>query len=368
MPKHNAKNERIKRDYFQYLREAKRQAPQSVDAAAAALARFEVSNGCKEFGKFHRAQAVAFKRKLDEQNALHSGARLSRATVNAILRQLRAFFIWLAMQPGYKTKISYSDADYFNLSDNDVRIANAKRERPVPSLEQMHHTLTRMPTATSIELRDRALVALAMLTGARDAALVSLQLKHIDCAECVIRQDACEVRTKFRKTFSTWFFPIGGEAEAIIADWVAHLRQDLLRGESDPLFPATAMGLSADGEFMVQGLARQGWSTTAPVREIFKRALTRVSLPYFQPHSMRHMLARHGQQICQTPEQYKAWSQNLGHDHVLTTFTSYGTVPSHRQAELIRGMGAGCSNVHDQLDDPDVIALIDRITARRGSR
>jgi hypothetical protein len=35
----------------------------------------------------------------------------------------------------------------------------------------------------------------------------------------------------------------------------------------------------------------------------------------------------------------KAWSQNLGHADVLTTFTSYGQLPSHRQGELIRQSG-----------------------------
>jgi hypothetical protein len=37
-----------------------------------------------------------------------------------------------------------------------------------------------------------------------------------------------------------------------------------------------------------------------------------------------------------TPEEMKAWSQNLGHEDVLTTFTSYGTVHVLRQGELIR--------------------------------
>lgn len=40
--------------------------------------------------------------------------------------------------------------------------------------------------------------------------------------------------------------------------------------------------------------------------------------------------------MCQTPEQFKAWSQNLGHESPLTTFTSYGKVSLHRQGELIR--------------------------------
>jgi hypothetical protein len=42
-----------------------------------------------------------------------------------------------------------------------------------------------------------------------------------------------------------------------------------------------------------------------------------------------------------SPEAMKAWSQNLGHSDVLTTFTSYGAVPDHRQGELIRALAIG---------------------------
>jgi hypothetical protein len=36
----------------------------------------------------------------------------------------------------------------------------------------------------------------------------------------------------------------------------------------------------------------------------------------------------------------KAWSQNLDHADMLTTFTSYGQLPTHRQGELIRALSA----------------------------
>jgi hypothetical protein len=49
----------------------------------------------------------------------------------------------------------------------------------------------------------------------------------------------------------------------------------------------------------------------------------------------------HGERVCPTVEAFKAWSQNLGHEKVMTTLTSYGAVAPHRQAELIRGLGAG---------------------------
>jgi hypothetical protein len=45
-----------------------------------------------------------------------------------------------------------------------------------------------------------------------------------------------------------------------------------------------------------------------------------------------------GERVCRTPEEFKAWSQNLGHEQVLTTFSSYGEVSPHRQAQIIRSL------------------------------
>jgi integrase/recombinase XerD len=45
-----------------------------------------------------------------------------------------------------------------------------------------------------------------------------------------------------------------------------------------------------------------------------------------------------GERICKTPEEFKAWSQNLGHEQVLTTFFSYGEVAEQRQSEIIQNL------------------------------
>ena len=340
MPRHNAANTRIKREYFDYLKEAMRRDEASIDQVAKALARFDDANGHKDFRKFHREQAKAFKHRLDKEKNLRTGKPLARATVHSTLSALRAFFIWLAGQPGYKSKIAYADADYFNLSEKDVRIAKASREKPVPTLDQVHHVLAAMPAGTDIEKRNRALIALALLTGARGAALASLKLKHIDLEQGSVFQDARDVRTKGSKTFTTWFCRVGGDALRIVTEWCEHLRKHLLWGEDDPLFPKTQMGLGEQGGFQAIGLAREHWSGTGPIRTIYKDAFEAAGLPYFNPHCFRDALVQLGQRNCTTPEQFKAWSQNLGHERVLTTLTSYGTVPSARQADLIRGMGA----------------------------
>jgi integrase len=336
MTNHNAINERIKRLYFVYLLEAQGHSEQTIDAVAKAIARFEAYTRYKDFKSFHIEQARAFKRDLTEQRGSRSGEPLSKATLYATLTALKRFFIWLAGQPGYKSRISYADAEYFNLSAKDTRIAKATRPTRVPTLEQIRHVIHSMPASTDTERRNRALIAFTILTGARDGAIASFKLRHIDIDEGGIDQDAREVQTKFAKSFVTTFFPVGDDIRAAVVEWVNYLRQEKLWGLDDPLFPATKIVIGNDLKFKAAGLDHKHWSSAGPIRTIFKDAFAFVGLPYFNPHSFRKTLALLGGRICKTPEEYKAWSQNLGHDHVLTTFSSYGDVSGYRQAEIIR--------------------------------
>ncbi|PSH02873.1 MAG: recombinase XerC, partial [Acidobacteria bacterium] len=54
---HDPPNERIKRQYFAFLKEAKRHSEPTVDTAAKALARFEVYTKHRDFKLFHVEQA-----------------------------------------------------------------------------------------------------------------------------------------------------------------------------------------------------------------------------------------------------------------------------------------------------------------------
>jgi integrase len=353
MRKHHPKNERIKRHYLAYLEEAKRMSVKSTDQVAAAIALFEASTAYKDFAQFHIEQARKFKRQLNDQINPDTGKPLAKATTHSRLMALKAFFHWLAGQPGYKSRISYSDADYFNPSANDSRIATARRERPVPSAEQIRHVISSMKAETDIEKRDRALIAFDFLTGIRDDAMASLSIRHVDLEKRTVDQDARTVRTKNRKTIHSWFFPVGEDIEQIVIEWIDFLKTEKLFSPGDPLFPATEIGLSADGLFAATGLTREHWKNADPIRRIFRQAFEAAGLPYFNPHSFRKTLAQIGERICKTPEEFKAWSQNLGHDHVLTTFTNYGAVASHRQAEILQALGCKTESIRRDADEPD---------------
>lgn len=111
MHKHHPKNERMKHQYAGFLEEAKRMSPSSVDQALAAIAQFEETTGHRDFGAFHIERARKFKRSLDEATNPKTGRPLAKATIYSRLMALKAFIQWLSGEPGYRSKITYSDAD-----------------------------------------------------------------------------------------------------------------------------------------------------------------------------------------------------------------------------------------------------------------
>lgn len=338
MKKYDPENEQVKRDYAFFLEAANGKQNASIDAALRAIDRFEVSTGRKPFRKFHIEQARAFRARLLEETG-KKGKPLSAATLASTLKHLRNFFLWLSREPGFRSALNANDANYFTPSDQDLRVATARREKRVATLEEIRQVLAAMPADTHIEKRDRALVAFTILSGARDSAIASLRLKHIDLRARTIFQDGREVNTKRRKTFTSSFFPVGAEPLDIFRDYMAMLNDELGFGPEDPLFPATRIGQGEDRGFKSLGLSRQGWRSAGPIRQIFRDAFAAAGLPYAKPHSFRDTLARLGERLCRTPEEWKAWSQNLGHESEMTTFVSYGHVPTHRQAEIILALG-----------------------------
>jgi site-specific recombinase XerD len=112
---HNPANVRTKRRYFAYLKEARQCSEASLDRVAKALNRFESYTRFRDFRTFRTEQAVAFKRHLSDQVSSKTGHKLSKSTLHSTLNALRNFFIWVAGQPGFRSRLNYSDADYFHL-------------------------------------------------------------------------------------------------------------------------------------------------------------------------------------------------------------------------------------------------------------
>lgn len=336
MRKTNEENERIKRRYLQYLKAAKRKDPSTVQKAAEGILRFEASTNFTSFKRFHIEQAIRFHDRINAEISKATGKPLSKSTIRSVLAANKGFIFWLADQSGYKSRIRHSDADYFNMDAKGQRVASAVRETPYPSMEMARHAFNYMPETTDIDRRNKALFAFLLLTAARDGAVASLRLKHINMIDGCVYQDAREVRTKNAKTFTTYFLPVDPEYLNCFTDWVNYLKRDLLFGPDDPLFPPTKIK-PIEQEFKVVGFEREIYKNANAIRAAIKGAFTHADLPPFTPHSIRKTLVKWGDQRYPSREAFKAFSQNIGHTSVVTTISAYCPVSLDRQKQLIAG-------------------------------
>jgi integrase len=331
----NSENERIKRKYFSYLKEAKGLNEKTIKQIRKSIFRFEEFTQFKGFKNFTTKQASEFKKLFAIEKSKVTGQNISKSTLLSTINQLKDFFIWLSNEKGYK-KISFCEIQYFNLSENDKRTAKAGKPRDFASLEQIKTAIEKMPTSNEIEKRNKAILCFLILTGARVGALISLKLKHIYLEKDFVNQDPNEAEIKRGKRISTYLINVDDKTKDCFTAWIKFLIEEKLCSPSDPLFPAIENKYDGNGGFTKESLSTNHLQSTKTIDEITKFAFVNAGLKYYSPHTFRNTLTALASKFCSSPEEFKAFSQNLGHENVLTTFTSYGYVDEFRQGEIVK--------------------------------
>lgn len=343
MPKTTTSNVRMKHRYLDYLKQARGRDEKTLDKVAAALSEFEKAIGGKDFKQFNRGWGERFKNYLEKCRNHRTGKPLSPSTVDATLAQVKGYVLWLADQPGFKSRVGYSDAEYFNNSRKGTRIAHTARPAQYPSMGQAFHAFQAMPERDKFEKRNKAIFALFMLTGARVGAASTLLLKHINLFDGHVFQDPRDVATKNSKLIDSWFYPVDPSYRDCFEQWVTYLREVELFGDFDPVFPKAQVRY-VEGRFARVGFHRECYANGGKLNSIVRASFTNVQMRAFTPHDFRKTLTNYGDQICKTREQFKAWSINMGHENIATTVGSYMPVTRDRQGELIKGLGNGTTN------------------------
>jgi integrase/recombinase XerD len=350
MIEYNSLNERLKKQYEDALLHENYREQRTADAVWKAINLFEDFTGKADFTTFNAEQAKGFKRWLVKQEN-GKGELLSLSTVRSTLKQLRDFFGWLAIHPQYIRKIDARAVAYLRLSNNAERAGRATRSLPVPTVEEVRLVLETMPHATQIEKRDRAIIAFMALTCVRDAALISLKMKDVDREKKEVWQDPKHVKTKNGKAISTFFMPFDPLWQEIVMEWLEYAEKELSFKPNDPLFPQTEIKCNpATLQFEVTGLTRQHWANATSVRKIFLAAFTAAGLSYYNPHSFRKTLIIWSMEHCSQME-FKAISQNIGHENAVTSYNSYGTLNDHKRRSVIQAVGKGKTDISHVPDD-----------------
>lgn len=320
-------NEAIKREFFEQLKGARGFSRSSIRSHAEAIGQWEIFTKKEDFSLYDKSKAVGFTEWLGTRSAKTKTGTISLVTQYNYLRRIKKFFTWLCDQPGYKSKIVKSDVDYLRLSKADAQIARAGTTKRMPVFDDVKKIISGISGNTEIDMRDRALISFALITGARIFAIVSLKMKNFDKELKQIDQNPGDgVKTKNSKRILTTFFPIGwDDPEKYFMEWYEYLESKDFQAD-DPIFPATA-GSFVDGEnnsYSKETIGQDGWVGTSAARKIFEKRCRNVGLPYFHPHSFRHLVVNILSKKRLTEEEKRAISMNLGHENVGTTFGSYG--------------------------------------------
>lgn len=98
-------------------------------------------------------------------------------------------------------------------------------------------------------------------------------------------------------------------------------------------------------------------------RKPTKPKIQTETLPNYNPHSLRKLIANIGASRGLNAAELKAWSMGLGHEHLGTMMQSYVTISAIEQERLMKGM---VENNHPQkIEDAVVTAVREALLAQK---
>lgn len=331
----NVENEKIKRSYFEWLKEADGKCDNTVRAATRAIQVYEDFTKHDSFKCFNKDQAVSFKKWLREKE--YRGQPVQITTVVMYLRHLKNFFTWLSQKPGYRRKVTLENVGYLSATDNEVRAAAQHDEPNHPSLPYVLKLVGSITGGTEVDRRDQAMISFLFLTGIRETALVSLRLGCFDENRMCVRQaHSLGVITKRAKFIFSMIFPFDKGLQNHIIGWAKYLREKGF-GSKDPLFPRSKMFQKRAGDLCYERshtVEPVFWNAGNRVQGILKERSQAAHLEYFSPHAFRHLGARLGLQACRSGEHVKAVANSFRHEHVETLLRVYGNPTQERMIEI----------------------------------
>ncbi len=342
LDKHRYKNEQIKRVFFDHLRNAKGFTEASVHDYAEAIGQWQLFSNYEDFAAFNTTGANAFKAWLAKRPAKTPSGKLSPATQYHYLRRVKEFFEWLSDRPGYRRKVLKDEAGFLRLPKNDMRVALSGTTKNIPTLEEAKKIIESIEPKNEVDMRDRALLSLALSSGCRISASVSLRMRNFNKKKRHIYQNPRDgIKTKAAKNIISTFYPIGWDApERYFIEWYECLEQKGF-GPDDPIFPAQGSGIgSLEVIRSKDSVGKAFWRTAGSTRKIFKERCANAGVPYYNPHSFRHFVVSILRKLILTEEQKKAVSLTFGHANVATTFGVYGHggMEGERAVEIVQGL------------------------------
>ena len=115
----NSQNEKVKRRFFEWLKESEGLAETTIDKFERGINLWQDCFGREDFKHFNEDKAIYFKKWLAHRKSNRTREVIGIKSRYQYLERLNDFFRWLAAQPGYKSHILLTDINYLQLDRED---------------------------------------------------------------------------------------------------------------------------------------------------------------------------------------------------------------------------------------------------------
>lgn len=330
------KNAKIKLSYVIYLREARGLSIKTIHSKERIIAEFERIIKGRDFAIFQDKIANRYKKYLN--NYERKGKHLTKKTVLNKLTTISDFYKWLIDQPGYKRRINKSHIDFLKLDLGTMNaIRTAQQFQKIPDLDYVTKLVGSIETKSDVDLRDRALIAFALLSGLRADSMTSVKIEDFDIEKLTVTLNPLKgAKTKFSKAFVVRLLVFDKKLLGPIIEWHSYLTKFKKFGPLDPLFPMTDMqnlpGTNTLSSFKVKP---EFWKLPGSINKIIKDRSEKAGLSYYRPHLFRCLHSTLALGLARGTRELIAISRNLGHDSIKTTIGFYDYMDINTQLMVL---------------------------------
>lgn len=346
------KNAKIKQSYIIYLREAIGLSIKTVHIKERIIAEFERFIKGRDFAIFNNAIAKRYKEYLN--NYERSGKHLTKKTVLNKLTTIRDFYKWLIDQTGYKRRIHKSHIDFLKLDLGTMNsIRTSQQYQKIPDLEYVTKLANSIEINNDVDLRDKALLAFALLSGLRADSMTSVKIEDFDVEKLTVTLNPLKgSKTKFSKAFVVRLLVFDEKLLTPIIKWYSYLIKSKKYGPLDPLFPMTDMkNLPGTNTLSSFNVKPEFWKLPGSINKIFKDRSEKAGLPYYQPHLFRGLHSTLALGMARGTRELIAISRNLGHDSIKTTIGFYDYMDINTQLMILSKIDFNKRNIESTEDE-----------------
>lgn len=279
---------------------------------------------------------------IDYQNFLKErkwqGKEVSLKTIGQKLSAIMEFYNWLRLQPSYKSKVREPSIIYFGLPMGEKNaIKTQENLKLFPSIEHIIKLIDSIKGDFEVDMRDRALISLIILTGLRVKSITTLELEDFDIETLRITLDPLKHSIPKRdKALIVRLLVFDKRLLEYFMDWIDYLKNVKKFTSDKPIFPSTQLKfMPGTNSFIAEDVSNKRWESTEAINKILRDRSAKAGMEYFNPHSYRNTIVNLSKSRGLGIEEQSAVSQNLGHNDLYITEVNYGTMKPTTRLDIL---------------------------------